>query len=324
MSMPLSARSARDTGGATILAPGGAPLSARRRPLNPLLVKDIVGRPKTSCYDLPEDAFSYGRPGQYDAEGAHEVSMNWVAHAPSRRPHVDPSFDYRSFNKKAVGAKVTDSKGTKAFRREQDDGRTCIVRQTSRRHNRSQSPLRKVIPSDIVEGFTYGQKVRPSTPIREVISYRWAEQSEKELYDFYTEFRESQEMERNQVRKIAFTKASRGHASTAKKLMMEHYAGDCKDMFKLSRFQHAKSKVDTFRGPNDVHLHGDNPLVKVKYDTMMAAAAKGGYVTPPKVKTPPPKITPMRETEPPSNDEFAVDPTQPLNEMTANEYTDEF
>ena len=44
------------------------------RTRNPLLVKDDVGRAKPSCYKLPPEDFSYGRPDMPDYEGAREVS----------------------------------------------------------------------------------------------------------------------------------------------------------------------------------------------------------------------------------------------------------
>jgi len=231
----LSGRGAgvlRSAGSATV---GGA--TPRR--LNPLLQKDDVGRARGTCYDLPEGEFAYGRAGNTDIEGAREVSMNWVSHVPSHRPR-DHAPDWITQNKRAAGSKVLNGQDMKHFRRQHDlldGGQHGVAVRTG-----SQS-ARDVIPSDVVPGFTYGRKVRPSTPIAEVISNRSGEQAEQDLKRFYTEFHDAQDQMRTRVRKVPLTTASRGHASVSKQMAMR--PDEDKELFKLSKFKRAAPKVET-------------------------------------------------------------------------------
>lgn len=253
MPAPLSARASSRTGErANNAAAAGAMHLITGHPTNPLLAKDDVGLAKPSCYDLPESNFTYGRPGNHDAEGAREVSMHWAGHKPSRAQEGGADFVW--FNKRAATAKVTTPKQLSMFKKEHE----CLAPSNSPRRPGARRPadpgapgvptprIRATIPSDIVEGFTYGRPVRPSTPIDEVISYRFAEAAEKELAGFYSDFREEQLRSATQVRKIPLTTASRGHASTAKKaIRQEEVVG--KDLFKIRRFQSVGAKVSTTR-----------------------------------------------------------------------------
>merc|ERR1719478_1475447 len=68
------------------VSPGGAPLPPQLRPHNPLLVRDEVGKAKATCYGLPPRHVPFGSQAVKDAEGAREVTMQWVAHSPRPRP----------------------------------------------------------------------------------------------------------------------------------------------------------------------------------------------------------------------------------------------
>lgn len=244
---PLSARETRVhrvSGGTVGLTPRGR---------NPLLVKDDVGRGKPSCYDLPDDAFPYGRAGNQDFEGAREVSMRWVSHAPSRGPE-EVAPDFVRLQKKAAGHKVANAKDLKHFRREYD------LNDTSRSGGdsaRSLPPQRPLVPSDVIPGFTYGRKVRPSTPIHEVVSNRFGERAEMELQRFNQKFQEHRSMQQAEVRKIPLTTASRGHASAARKAAID--GDEKKELFKLSKFQRAKPQVDTGLRKPPRHQYQEDP-----------------------------------------------------------------
>lgn len=211
------------------------------RTRNPLLQKDDVGRSKPTCYDLPEDQFAYGRPGNQDLEGAREVSMHWVSHTPSRPP-LDHAPDWVYHNRRAAGSKVLQARDMKHFRRERDLLHGGPPGDLSAHKGHGSQTARDIIPSDVVPGFTYGRKVRPSTPVQEVISHRFGEQAEQELNRFYADFHEAQEQLKTHVRKIPLTTASRGHASVAKKMSMQEQP---KELFKIGKFKRATSKVDT-------------------------------------------------------------------------------
>merc|ERR1711957_554853 len=68
--------------------------------------------------------------------------------------------------------------------------------------------------------------------------------AEKDLSRFYEEFHRVQDHAQNQVRKIPFTTASRGHASGPKKKAMLS-ADDEKELFKLTKFKKISAKVKT-------------------------------------------------------------------------------
>lgn len=257
---PLSAREPRSA-----LRSSGIQQAALtpRTTKNPLLQRDGVGRAKQSCYDLPDEHFSYGRPGNTDQEGAREVSMHWVCHTPSRNPE-GAAPDFMTLNKRATAAKIATAKDLKHFKGLIDADISKVYRDT-------QTPQAKdTVPSDVIHGFTYGRKVRPSTPIQEVISYRFADKYEKELGRFYKDFKEVQEASKVQVRKITTTAASRGHASAAKKAIMTE---DDKEPFKLGKFKRVGPKVYTY------HQHGARAQEEIEDDLLFAdAQADAGYV----------------------------------------------
>jgi len=78
------------------------------------------------------------------------------------------------------------------------------------------------------------KKVRPSTPIDQVMKYKWAMEGEQELQQFYAGVIVMQSDQRN-VRKIPLTKASRGHAGALNK----GWAMDetPREPFKMSKFK---------------------------------------------------------------------------------------
>jgi len=232
VSAPLNSRGA-------LIAAGQAGLTPR--PKNPLLQKDDVGKARPTCYNLPDDAFSYGRPGNQDLEGAREVSMRWVSHTPSRGPE-EYAPDFIHLHKKAAGAKITTSKDLKHFRQEYDFTQTPRQNVSSGAES-ARGPPKPLVPSDIIPGFTYGRKVRPSTPIHEVISCRFGEKAEREMQRFSERFEAHRQQQQAEVRKIPLTNASRGHASSAKKAAMK--VDESSELFKLSKFQRSSPRVDS-------------------------------------------------------------------------------
>lgn len=237
MSSTLSAR------GASTLRTAGGHVGLTPRPKNPLLVKDDVGRARPSCYDLPGDAFSFGRPANQDLEGAREVSMRWVSHTPSRAPE-ETAPDFVTLHRKAAGARVATARDLKHYRAEHE------LLATPRGGGQGSDapgsgPPKALVPSDVIPGFTYGRKVRPSTPIHEVISNRFGEKAEVELLRFNERFEEHKAQRQGEVRKIPLTIASRGHASAAKNAAMQ--ADEPKELFKMSKFQRKSHTVDTRR-----------------------------------------------------------------------------
>jgi len=250
------------------LSPSGAPLSARIRPKNPLLTRDDVGKAKSSCYDLPDDHFSFGRPGLNDAEGCREVMMNWVSHTP-RQSHQALVQDFSKINKAAIRAKIANSKDLKKYTSEIGE---VPIKPTIG----CASPRAKPLPSDQQKDFAYGMKVRPSTPIKQLVNHTFGREHEEALGNFYSDVQQF-EMQERQVRKIPLTKASRGHASTVKKAALA--IDDSKELFKMSKFKRAPCKVEFPGGKGselrrmeglaaDARMNGDDVLSSVIADTV--------------------------------------------------------
>lgn len=263
---PHSFRAANALVGGAIAALGNT------RPTRPLLVRDDMGRPRATTFNLPDENFVYGRPGNQDLEGAREVCMHWASHVPSKGPEVNVP-DFVDLNRRAAASKVTTAKDLKHYRQEQDVLATPRVSNASPRRR---SPGRAIIPSDVVPGFTYGKKVRPSTPIHEVISARFAERAERQLDHFYAEMRAARDAAQTQVRKIPFTVASRGHASAAKKAMTHHE--EAKELFKLTKFKRVGAKVDTNscntpRRPRLLHGEEADPLADANASAVVSDQA---------------------------------------------------
>lgn len=241
---PMSARESRPR---EVKALGIGPATPRGRPTNPLLLRSDVGRAKPSCYDLPDNTFTFGRPGPQDEETARDVSMNWQNHVPSVAP------DRTATNFVAHNMKISSRGGAAARPMMQlvdagepalAPGREAEARSTPRSGSFSARGCRNLLPSDVVPGFTYGRKVRLSTPIHDVISARFAENAETDLNDYYTEFLDARDANRAFVRKIPLTKAARGHAMGAKAAIHAD-AAPPKEPFKISRFTRIGAKVNT-------------------------------------------------------------------------------
>jgi hypothetical protein len=163
--------------------------------------------------------------------------MYWVSHKPSKnRENAVP--DFVILNKRAASARAATPRDWAAYRKENDN-------LTPRYGMMTKGPPHRVIPSDVVSGFTYGKQVRPSTPIDDVISHRFLEQAEEELRKFYTEWGEGNERSSSRVRRIPMTRASRGHAMQAREA--SHSEEPPEERFQLSKFKGIPTKINNGR-----------------------------------------------------------------------------
>jgi len=193
-----------------------------------LLVKDDVGRAKPSCYELPGEGFSYGRPDIPDYEGAREVTMQWVAHHAEEKQEAEVQ-DFRKLNKQAIKDKAISAKQLAEYRKK--------VHVPLQSKDTVHAP--KVFPSEVIPSFSYGKKTRPSTPISQVISNQFAAEYEAslgEIYDYY----DAEKMQAGAKAKIRTTKAAEGHAS---KTISGKATAETKEPFKLSKFKNVKGKL---------------------------------------------------------------------------------
>lgn len=252
------------------VSPGGAALPPQLRPSNPLLVRDQVGRAKATCYDLPPINVPFGTQLVKDAEGAREVTMQWISHSPRHQP-IDRTPNFRQFNKQAVKHRICTSKEREQYIRSQ--GEVAVVPEFSPRS--PQRVLQKVVPVEA----TFGRKGRPSTPIEQVLAHKWGAQGEEELQDFYTAaliFKSNPPS----PRKIHLTQASKGHASRAK---ASNAPLEEKEPFKLTKFKNVPCRLNTFRSkpPSSARL-----ATAADIETSRGAAEEVGVSNPPALESP--------------------------------------
>lgn len=215
------------------------PLSARQgRPRNPLLMRDDVGLAKPSCYDLPSNQFAFGKPGNMDPEGAREVTSQWNEHKATEKRQDGVSFLW--LNKKVATAKVTTARDLAKYRRELEEFPKSARAKSStpRIGDRSKEARAAMLPRDMPQDFVFGRKIRPSTPVQEVVSYQFARDAERELLTFYNEGFRSDKDAAVKGRKLPLTMQSRPR--------MEEEKNE-KKMFKMGKFQRVGHKVDTRR-----------------------------------------------------------------------------
>jgi len=209
----------------------------RGRSKNVILVRDDVGKAKATCYDLPHQAFAYGRSEPADLEGAREVTMHWAAHVPRPKPGENCQ-DFRKLNRMAAKANVPNAVELAAFKRQHD------VKLIPPAPVGAQP---KVIPSDVIPSFAYGRKSRPSTPINAVVGYQYSAEYEEALANCYVQYQAQadQSVAKTTVR---LTKASRALIQGSKKDRANTVVEEPKPLFKLSKFNKVSSRFLNFPG----------------------------------------------------------------------------
>lgn len=207
----------------------------RLRSQNAVLVKDDVGRAKTTCYDLPHEAHAYGRAEPADMEGAREVTMHWAAHVPRPKPDADVQ-DFKKINKLASKANVVNAKQLKDFKS------TVDVKVLP---PGAAGPPPKVIPSDVIPSFAYGRKSRPSTPIAAVIGGQYCLEYEEILsmaYDGY----EQQKASMDGKRKVRLTRAAKNIIAGARQSRAQLRLAETeppKEQFRMKKFMNVPSRI---------------------------------------------------------------------------------
>jgi len=197
-----------------------------------VLLKDDVGKARPTYYDLPHAGHAYGRSEPADVEGAREVTMHWAAHVP--RPRVGPECqDFRKLNRSAAKCGVRNARDLADYRKTNEFKLTPPG---------PAGVLPKVIPSDVIPSFSYGQKSRPSTPISHVVGNQYATEHEEALDVQYRLLEERQKMQNKTI--IKLTKASKANIADARVRRRDlEEPPEPKEPFKLTKFKKVTSKV---------------------------------------------------------------------------------
>lgn len=205
----------------------------KARSKNTILVKDDVGKAKATCFDLPHEAFAYGRSEPADLEGAREVTMHWAAHVPRPKPGENIQ-DFRKLNKMAAQANVPNAVELARFKRDKD---VKLI---------PPAPVGaapKVIPSDVIPSFAYGRKSRPSTPINAVVGYQYSAEYEEALANGYEQYQAMSDVA-NSKHRVRLTKASKSLISTSRTKRDSFNNSEPKELFKLTKFKKVSSRLN--------------------------------------------------------------------------------
>lgn len=211
----------------------------RGRSKNVILVRDDVGKAKPTCFDLPHEAFAYGRAEPADLEGAREVTMHWAAHVPRPKPGENVQ-DFRKLNKMAAKANVPNAVQLKEFKSTRD------VKLIPPAPVGAQP---KVIPSDVIPSFAYGRKSRPSTPIGAVVGYQYSAEYEEALANGYDRYQQQFDTDKNASQKVRLTKASRSLIIHSKEKRESFEPQPPRELFKLTKFKKVPSRFLAFGSP---------------------------------------------------------------------------
>ncbi|CAE8673760.1 unnamed protein product [Polarella glacialis] len=192
----------------------------------------VVGKAKPTVYDLPHEGHAYGRSDPADAEGAREVTMHWAAHVPHPKSGPDCQ-DFRKLNRAAAKSGVRHAKDMAEFRKVVDI--KLIPKGAA-------GCLPKVIPSDVIPSFAYGQKSRPSTPIAHVVGNTYAMEYEELQEQGYRNLEMRQQT--LSKTKIKLTKAAKDRISAARLRNDERDNPPLpKEPFKMSKFKKVSSRM---------------------------------------------------------------------------------
>ena len=126
--------------------------------LNKLLIKDQLGKPKTTSYELPGEQFTYGVKTHWGAESAGAVALTWKAGNLSKQGRGKRNIVAE--NKACVQAGACSTKGWQQAR-EQNKRYTKV--RTGQRASRRTNPYSG-------RGLTYGKNSEKSPAVSKVLA----------------------------------------------------------------------------------------------------------------------------------------------------------
>ena len=181
---------------------------------NVLLVKDDIGKAKTSVRSLPGNEHFYGSKPKPDKEGAGALISSWQEHNPTKREVQQK--DFKLLNKMSLDNKLTSPKEV-----------TNFVKDHNVKVKEKRFKLHKT--NDVPSDSYFGVPNKPSTPMGEVVQFGYGNQATADIRRVY---------EANLAQPSGRAKQP-VQASESKKAKPE----DEKKEFKLKKFQHVESRV---------------------------------------------------------------------------------
>ena len=197
---------------------------------NPLLSKAELGRPRLRFFTLPPEGFTYGRRN-FSQDGGAREAMHWTGSAPKVEFSTTPlPKDFIALNRESLAAGFTSAPGQSDFR---------VLHDIRQKDRRTRSRTRSDVPKSAPPNMAYGISTRPSTPINELLEYRyqerWMQNRQKGLVE---EFERQGEI-RRALKHVNHTKTSLMRKKTP--------SVECYTYWQMPRFQKASSKVASFR-----------------------------------------------------------------------------
>ncbi|XP_077096880.1 cilia- and flagella-associated protein 77 isoform X1 [Siphateles boraxobius] len=195
----------------------------------PLLIKPALGKAKLRGLSCPGPDFVFGTATTVQDGGVPEAISNWHIHTMSTRNRV-AERDFIGLNREGVKSGLVTAKELQQYRATHDIRRQPLTREGFRRS----APPR--IPPDA----SFGISNRPSTPISELMEYKYAQ---RWLEEQQTKDRalQAHQHKKAQLGRIQDTRTSL--------LRKSRPLPEAPSTWKLPRFQQVGPALDTFRDP---------------------------------------------------------------------------
>jgi len=205
--------------------------STMRKTYSGLIGKSDIGKTKAPLYQLPHADFTYGAPSGDQPEGVKEVTSSWKVHTPTKAAVQKKNF--KSLNKMSVNFGLSTAKN---FRQVANANEKRLV------PNVGTKLVALVLPG---EEFVFGQPNRPSTPMQAVVSHNYGNVAAKQTEDIYRT-RVAETYVQADTRPKTTKTVQLAMETTAKKIGELNSYGSESNLYKMKKFQVAKTKLDTF------------------------------------------------------------------------------
>ncbi|XP_051965757.1 cilia- and flagella-associated protein 77 [Xyrauchen texanus] len=193
----------------------------------PLLIKPTLGKTKSRGLSCPGPGFVCGTATTIQDGGVPEAISSWQTHTMSTRNRA-AERDFITLNREGVKSGLVTAKELHQYHATHDIRCQPVTREGFRR------PAPPRIPSD----SSFGISKRPSTPISELMEYKYAQRwlEEQQAKD--------RVLQTHQHKKLGRIKDTRTTL-----LRKSHPLPEAPSMWKLPRFQQVGPALDTFPDP---------------------------------------------------------------------------
>lgn len=204
-----------------------------------------MGKSRTRGHQLPATDTTYGIKYEKHDGGVSEALQHWVNLAKdekSREERYRYVRDFVALNKEAIKSGCVTTKQNDQFRSLHDIKRKVKIGNGSDSASRSLKNGFSRSKVSFPPGTTFGMPHRPSTPIHEVLEYRF-------LHDWLNDM-QAIEAARVNAKKEATKAISGAYHTKSSWLKNAKIPVEEKPLWKMPRFRNIEAAVDTFRHTN--------------------------------------------------------------------------